>query len=55
MYVIEHNKSIMYDRRINQSIIKSHMSGSHQNPFILHELISQIPLFWNYEKFIRAY
>ena len=26
------------------------MSGSHQNPFILHELVSQIPLFWNYEK-----
>ena len=23
--------------------------------FILHELISQIPLFWNYEKFIHAY
>ena len=23
--------------------------------FILHELISQIPLFWNYEKFILAY
>ena len=22
---------------------------------ILHELISQIPLFWNYEKFILAY
>ena len=55
VYVIEQNKSIMYDRRINQSIIKSHMSGSHQNPFILHELISQIPLFWSYEKFIHAY
>ena len=23
--------------------------------FILHELVSQIPLFWNYEKFIHAY
>ena len=23
--------------------------------FVLHELISQIPLFWNYEKFIHAY
>ena len=23
--------------------------------FILHELDSQIPLFWNYEKFIIAY
>ena len=23
--------------------------------FILHELVSQIPLFWNYEKFILAY
>ena len=23
--------------------------------FILHELISQISLFWNYEKFIHAY
>ena len=23
--------------------------------FILHELVSQIPLFWNYEKLILAY
>ena len=29
----EQNKSIMYDHRINQSIIKSHMSSSHQNSF----------------------
>ena len=45
----------MYDNQINQLIIKSHMSGPHQIPFILHELISQIPLFWNYEKFIHTY
>ena len=25
------------------------MWGPHQSPFILHELISQIPLFYNYE------
>ena len=39
----------MYDNQSKQSIIKSHMSGFHQNPFILHELILQIPLFRNYE------
>ena len=26
------------------------MQGPHHNPFILHELMSQIPLFHNYEK-----
>ena len=31
------------------------MLGPHQSPIILHELISQIPLFWIYEKFIHAY
>ena len=41
--------------QLNQSVIKSHMSGSHQYPFILHGLISQIPLFWNYENDIHAY
>ena len=28
------------------------MLGPHQNPFILHELMSPTPLFWNYEKFV---
>ena len=37
------NKSI--NRSIDQSIIKSRMWGPHQSPFILHELISQIPSF----------
>ena len=31
------------------------MWGPHQSPFILHELISQILLLKNYEKFIHAY
>ena len=31
------------------------MLGPHQSPIILHELISQIALFWIYEKFIHAY
>ena len=31
------------------------MLSPHQSPFILHELISQIPLFWNYENCIHAY
>ena len=32
------------------------MLGPHQNPYILHELMSRIPLFWNYgKKFIHAY
>ena len=44
------NRAWQLNQSINQSIIKSHMSGSHQNPFILHELISQIPLYHNYEK-----
>ena len=30
------------------------MSGSYQNPFILHELISQISLFRNYEKEVES-
>ena len=39
---------------INQSVKKSHV-GSHQNPIILHELVSQISLFYNYEEVILAY
>ena len=31
------------------------MLGPHQSPIILHELISQIPLFWNYENSIHTY
>ena len=32
------------------------MLGPYQNPYILHELMSRIPLFWNYgKKFIHAY
>ena len=31
------------------------MWGPTKAQFIVHELISQIPLFWNYEKFILAY
>ena len=29
---------------------KSHMLGPTKTQSILHELIPQIPLFWNYEK-----
>ena len=44
------------NQRNNQSIIrKTHMLGPHQSPFISHDLMSQIPLFWNYEKFIHTY
>ena len=31
------------------------MWGPTKAQFILHELLSQIPLLWNYEKFIFAY
>ena len=47
------NKSI--NRSINQSIIKSRMWGPTKARSILHELASQILLFWNYENCIHAY
>ena len=46
-HVIEQDKSIMYHNQIksiSQSINQSHMWGSNQSPFILHELIPITPL-----------
>ena len=40
----------MVNKSINQSVIrKSHILGPTKARFILHELISRIPLFRNYE------
>ena len=40
---------------INQQTRDSHILGPTKAQLILHELIPQIPLFWNYENCIHAY
>ena len=48
----------MVIQSINQSInqIIKHICGVPTKAhYILHELVSQIPLFWNYENSIHAY
>ena len=57
-HAIEQNKikhAWQLNQSNNQSIMrKARMLGPHQSPF-LQELISQIPLFWNYENSIHVY
>ena len=53
MHVLEWNKSIMYSNRsINQPINEkiSYVGLPPKPDLFQHELVSQIPLFWNYEK-----
>ena len=54
MYIKEQSKSITHGKWIDQSwnLICVAPTKTHS---ILHELVPQIPLFWNYENSIRAY
>ena len=58
MYIKEQNKSITHGKWIDQSVNQSWnlICGAPTKAHsILHELVPQIPLFWNYENSIRAY
>ena len=49
------DKAIFIKHNNLQSKEKTHMWAPTKAQFILYEFISQIPLFWNYEKIILAY
>ena len=58
MYIKEQDKDLTIFIKYNnwQSEEKTLICGAPTKAqFILHELVSQIPSFWNYEKFILAY
>ena len=57
MHVIEQDESIVCDNQINQSINHkiTYVGPPTTARSILHELIPQIPLIWNYENYIHAY
>ena len=57
MHIKEQGKdqTILIKHNNLQSEEKTHMWAPTKARLILHELISQIPLFWNYENCIHAY